>query len=227
MSAPASQPQRPITDDRDAWRTYWQAQGISWRTEPEIDEERQRFLAERRATAPDLVRGIYPFSGIRLSRADVEWLLATHESLGACGPVVWDEGKDKPVQERRVELDLRGAHLEGLFLSLMPLTRLRGGLSLDELNQIPTRELADKAVAFDRAAVHFEKADFSWAELTNAELPGAHLEGAYLVETRLEKASLSWAHLEYAHLMGTHLEGANLTRSFSSKSVRSSIPQIP
>lgn len=37
--------QRPITDDRDAWYTYWEAQGQSWRTEPEIGEERQAQLA--------------------------------------------------------------------------------------------------------------------------------------------------------------------------------------
>ncbi len=49
-----------------------------WRTEPEIDTERQRYLAERRAIAPDIEQGIYPFRGIKLSRADVEWLLATH-----------------------------------------------------------------------------------------------------------------------------------------------------
>ena len=34
--------QRPAINDRDAWRAYWQTQGMPWRTEPEIDEERQQ-----------------------------------------------------------------------------------------------------------------------------------------------------------------------------------------
>jgi hypothetical protein len=53
--------QRPTNnDDREGWRAYWQAQGMPWRTEPEIDEERQRFLAERRAITPDIEQRIYP-----------------------------------------------------------------------------------------------------------------------------------------------------------------------
>ena len=73
------QPQRPTDDNRDAWRAYWQAQEMPWRTEPEIDEERRRFLAERRAITPDFQRGVYPIrdehGSIKLDRADVEWLL--------------------------------------------------------------------------------------------------------------------------------------------------------
>lgn len=60
---------------RAAWRAYWQAQGMEWRTEPEIDEERQLFLTERRAVTPDIERGNYPFRDekgrITLTRADV------------------------------------------------------------------------------------------------------------------------------------------------------------
>jgi hypothetical protein len=56
MSAPASEPQRPITDDREAWRTYWPAQGMPWRTEPEIPEEQQQFLARRRQSQSSAAR---------------------------------------------------------------------------------------------------------------------------------------------------------------------------
>src|SRR5258706_12408088 len=77
--------QRPTTDDKEVWKTYWKAKGWSWRTEPEIDTERQVFLAERRAIVPDVKKGIYPFKDIKLSRADVEWLLATHN--GGRGPL--------------------------------------------------------------------------------------------------------------------------------------------
>ena len=38
---------RPMNDDKDAWRTYWEAQGQEWRTGPEIDEDRQKHLAEK------------------------------------------------------------------------------------------------------------------------------------------------------------------------------------
>jgi uncharacterized protein YjbI with pentapeptide repeats len=210
MSAHSTEPQRPNINEREAWPVYWQAQGMTWRGEPEIDEQRQQFLAERRDIVPDLVRGVFPFGGITLTRGDIEWLLATHVSLGVYGPVVWDEEKVKPDEQRRVGLDLRGAHLEGLVLALLPLARLRGGLSMRELNQSQTTNLTDTALALDRAAVHMEKAILYLAELTDAQLQGAHLEQANLISAHLEKASLSWAHIDYANLSGTHLEGAHL-----------------
>ena len=33
--------QRPTTNEEEAWKAYWKAQGQEWRTEPEIDAERQ------------------------------------------------------------------------------------------------------------------------------------------------------------------------------------------
>src|SRR5260221_1877063 len=109
----SDQVQRPTSDDdREGWKAYWTAQGMAWRTEPEIDEERQRFLAERRAITPDIKNGIYPFKSITLGRADVEWLLATHESGGMRGPVDWSDEK----QRERKGLDLRGAVLRGAEL---------------------------------------------------------------------------------------------------------------
>ncbi|HEX8035383.1 MAG TPA: hypothetical protein VF510_16120, partial [Ktedonobacterales bacterium] len=67
------EPQRPTADDRKAWKAYWTTQGMLWRTEPEIDEERQRHLAERRAVQADIELGIYPFrdenGSIKLTRA--------------------------------------------------------------------------------------------------------------------------------------------------------------
>ncbi len=67
-------PHRPTTsDDRGAWEAYWQACGMPWRTEAEISPERQALLAQCRALPPDIAQGIYPFKGVTLSRADVEW----------------------------------------------------------------------------------------------------------------------------------------------------------
>ena len=51
----------------------------------EISKERQEFLAERRKIKPDYRQDIYPFKDIKLKRADIEWLLATHESKGIRG----------------------------------------------------------------------------------------------------------------------------------------------
>ena len=107
--------QRPATDDPKAWQAYWEAQGWPWRTEPEIDVERQKYLAERRVIVPDIEQGIYPFKDIKLSRADVEWLLATHEN--GRGPVDWSDES----QHARKGLDLRGADLHELDLSRLPL----------------------------------------------------------------------------------------------------------
>src|SRR5436189_299217 len=114
-------PHRPTLDDRHAWHSYWKEQGQPWRKEPEIDLQRQAELAQRRAIVPDIERGIYPFKGVKLSRADVEWLLVTHEN--GRGPVVWsDEG-----QRGRNGLDLRGADLRGVDLSRLPLACLCAG----------------------------------------------------------------------------------------------------
>src|SRR6266705_971187 len=102
--------QRPTTDNREKWRIYWEQQGQRWRTETEIDGKRQEELARRRTIVPDIETGIYPFKEIKLSRADVEWLLATHESSGLCGPVNWKHEN----QRDREGLDLRGADLRDL-----------------------------------------------------------------------------------------------------------------
>ena len=48
---PASQ--RPVNDDEKAWKAYWKTQGQSWRTQPEIDTERQKYLAGRCSIKPD------------------------------------------------------------------------------------------------------------------------------------------------------------------------------
>src|SRR5215470_4248692 len=99
MSDPTSslpaQPQYPTPNDRAAWLDYWQKCGQSWRTEPEIDSNRQQYLTERLTIKPDIAQGNYPFKGIKLDRADVEWLLANHEQKR--GPIDWT---DEPQRER-------------------------------------------------------------------------------------------------------------------------------
>jgi hypothetical protein len=104
--------ERPAPEGYKSWPDYWKAQGMPWRTEPEIDEEQQRYLVERRAIQPDIEKGIFPFKDIKLDRADVEWLLATHESRDKVGPVWWEQEKGTPRDKRRTGLDLRGANLD-------------------------------------------------------------------------------------------------------------------
>src|SRR6266566_7021045 len=112
--------QRPTTNDPKAWKTYWKAQGQPWRTEPEIDAERQKYLAERRAITPDMEKGISPFKDISLSRADIEWLLATHEN--GLGPVDWNDEN----QRKREGLDLGGADVRNVNLRDLPLSYMKG-----------------------------------------------------------------------------------------------------
>jgi uncharacterized protein YjbI with pentapeptide repeats len=193
--------QRPITDDRDAWHTYWKAQGQSWRTEPEIGEERQAQLAECCAVVPNIQKGIYPFKDIKLSRVDIEWLLATHED--GRGPIEWNYEN----QRKGEGLDLRGADLSSLDMRSLPLTCMRSGLNRSE---------AIVATLDERhmAAVNLEGANLSLAHLEGAYLSYAHLEGANLYRAHLEGVDFYGAHFEGAYLKEASLEGASLRTSF-------------
>ena len=205
------QPQRPIGNDPAAWHAYWQAQGMTWRTEPDIDEARQVYLAARQAVKPDIEKGIYPFRDengpIKLTRSDVEWLLATHE--GGRGPVDWGWLSKLTSDERpraRKQLDLRGANLIDVNLRALPLTYIAGGLNASDWNAAAPEQR-------EFAAAHFEKANLFDAHLEAVTLYGTHFEGATLNQTRLERARLTDTHLEGASLFAAHLEGANLTET--------------
>jgi hypothetical protein len=207
--------QRPTDDNREAWRAYWTAQGMPWRWEPEIDQERQQYLAQRRAIKPDIERGLYPFrdahGGIKLDRADVEWLLESHESGGMRGPVDWSIEK----QREREGLDLRGADLASQDLHDLPLARMRGGMSADEVPGISPGEVPGTSRAQrEMAAAQFQHASLSRAHLEGAALRRAHFQGADLTSVHLEDAYLYKAHFEGAYLRNAHLEGANLQLAF-------------
>lgn len=105
-------PRRPNSDAGDLWIAYWQATGQSWRREPEIGEERQRFLS-RRLTHPETWQGQRPFHRLKLGRGDIEWLLA-NQVLWACAEV-----------RGRLDLrdaDLSRADLRGLDRTMLALT---------------------------------------------------------------------------------------------------------
>ena len=187
--------QKPTTDDRHAWKAYWKEQNQTWRTEPEIDIERQKVLTNRRNITPGSEQNPYPFKDIKLTRADVEWLLATHEN--GRGPVDWNDRN----QRKRNGLDLRGAILNGVNLNGLPLSRLLSG----------TKATFEQRMI---AAIHLERASLREAHLEGAKLTRAYLEGAFLPEAHLEQADLEQAHLEEVNLREAHLEGADLRKVF-------------
>ena len=206
QSEPSSlQSIRPSNDDHAAWLVYWQEQDQPWRTEPEISPARRAELEKRRALVPDIEKGIYPFKGMKLDRADVEWLLATH----AGGPVNWSNEKER----EREGLDVRGADLQHADLHQLPLTRLRGGLTFGEW-LMATEEQRSSAVVLmrgvDLSGAQLAGAHLHEAQLKGAKLSGAQLAGAILWRAQLERADLSQAQLKGAILWGARLERATL-----------------
>ena len=188
------------------------------RSLPKISPERQAELEKRRALVPDVKKGVYPFKGMKLDRADVEWLLATHEG----GSVKWSDEKERECEG----LDVRGADLQQADLHQLPLACLHGALTSYE-EQGATKEQRSSAVVLMRGAnlsyarlegadlieAQLEGANLSYTQLEGANLSGVQLEGAYLVEAQLEGADLSRAQLKGALLWGAQLEGADLRKA--------------
>ena len=214
---------RPTTGDPAAWRTYWQTQDQGWRTEREISLERQEELRRCLEIVPDIVRGIYPFKGMKLERADVEWLLAMHDA--GQGLVNWanEQNEQNEQKRQRFGLDMRGADLRRTDLHGLPLTKLRGGLTFSEYLDATEAQCNGAAVLLEGAnllraqlkGANLLKAQLKGANLRKAQLEGtdlqvAQLKGANLEEAQLEGAYLQWAELEGANLRGAWLEGANL-----------------
>lgn len=201
----------PAIDDRDGWRAHWRVQGQPWRTEPEIDPERQKELEQHRAVVPNIEKNSYPFKDMYMSRADVKWLLATHEN--GRGPIDWtDVG-----QRTRHGLDLRGAQLTKIDLSGLPLACMVGGLAFSGKWSLETAEQRNAA------GIHLEEANLSGAHLEGANIRGVHgdranffkayLEAGDLSRANLRETNLREAQLNRATLVRAHLEGADLRRS--------------
>jgi uncharacterized protein YjbI with pentapeptide repeats len=182
------------------WRTHWQEEGMPWRVEPEISKSRKDVLRQRLSIQFNVEHGQYPFKGLRLSRADVEWLLAEHE--GGLGPVDWAD----PDQRRRDGLDLRGADLSGVNLTRLPFARSRGGLTPDEYIPIFGNHLWHSS----QAAIDLRGANLFQTHLEGPILTWAHLEDASFERSYLQRADLSDAHMARTSLRRAQLSGANL-----------------
>lgn len=204
-------------EDREAWQAFWAERGQGWRTEPEIDVERQAELAARREIAPDILRGTYPFKGMKLKRADIEWLLATHEN--GRGPVDFHD----PSQGDRAGLDLRGADLSYAQLQGLPLARTVGDVTWriwDRLTEKQHRMAAIQLQHADLKGAFLEGSSLEYADLEGADLRGCHLEevnlgtanmqGAYCENAQLDGADLWYTHLRGAFLWRVNLRGARL-----------------
>jgi uncharacterized protein YjbI with pentapeptide repeats len=200
--------QRPTANDQNEWKAYWQGQGQPWRTEPEIDLERQAFLTERRNITSDWKQGIYPFKDIKLSRADVEWLLATLDN--GRGPVDWNDVS----QRDRKGLDLRGGELHYVNLSNLPLAGLQGGLNEAEKESATVHQIKEAAVRLD------------WCNLTSAHLEGANLTGANLWRADLRGTHLYDAHLEYADLRSAFFDETSTLRKATLGSTNHKFAQL-
>jgi uncharacterized protein YjbI with pentapeptide repeats len=201
--------QRPNTDDNRAWHAYWEAQDQPWRTEPEIDSERQHYLEEH-LTVKEREWERYPFKESVLDRADVEWLIATY----ADGRGFAAQGYQ--LLQKRNGLDLRGADLRKVDLHGLPLKGVdlyNAHLEGTDLREV-LLERANLSAAYLQDAylynAHLEDAYLGEAQLNRADLRAAYLEGADLSEACLESADLSEAHLERTNLKGASLERTNL-----------------
>jgi uncharacterized protein YjbI with pentapeptide repeats len=188
-----------------------------WHTEPVIEPARQEQLTRRLATAVDLKRGIYPFKGMKLSRADIEWLLTIQDKRH-------DPALHHGKHQRHEGLDVRGADLRKVDLHALPLAHLSGSLTREEWDETTAEQHAAATVLLtgaDLSEAHLEEAELNGARLEKvslrdaylekAKLASAHLEQAFLAKARLKEADLSGAHLEQADLSGTHLEQTSLT----------------
>lgn len=185
--------QRPGEQKRADWPAFWAKQGQPWRTEPEIDARRQAELTARRNITPEVLRGIYPFKGMKLQRADIEWLLATHEN--GRGPVDYHDES----QRERVGLDLRGANLSHANLQNLPLARTIGDVTWRTWTNLTQKQ-------HRMAAIQLQHADLKGAHLEEASLEYADLEQADLRGCYMQKANLGTASLQGAYCEGAHME---------------------
>jgi len=215
MSSPLDPPPPDRMQRTSEWRKHWQKVGQVWRTQPEISEQRQKSLAQMQSWITPAQRAPFPFKDETLSLADVEWLLAVHESHRIYGPI--DISNELHIE--RAGLNLAGANLAHCDLSGLPLARLNGSASSQRSldHSVFTSVNLEKA---NLAEAHLEEANLVKANLKQAHLTGAylaeallveaHLEGAFFNEADLEQADLTACMIANGHFIKARLERASL-----------------
>jgi uncharacterized protein YjbI with pentapeptide repeats len=191
-----------------------QANGDAWgdAVAPERQAKLETLVRRQaeRAAKPEAERGESAFNGVRLTGADVFWLVArTLAGTDEAQAVAVKMGQLRRAQNNGFlpfNLRLDALHLEGAALVGAHLERASlVGAHLERASLVGAHlERASLSVA------HLERADLEGAHLERADLSVAHLEGASLVGAHLERADLEGAHLKRADLAGVHLEGAFL-----------------
>lgn len=145
-----------------------------------------------------------------MSRADVEWLLATHEN--GHGPVDWSDEN----QRKRIGIDLRGADLCEVDLSNLPLACLCAGLTWEEWLNTTEGQRQMASVLMERADLrraHLEGANLRWSQMKGAYLNEAYMKHACFSGAQMESISLYKAQLEAVDFYKTHLEGASIYKA--------------
>jgi uncharacterized protein YjbI with pentapeptide repeats len=162
---------------------------------PERQAELQDYL-DRWQAESDHGERKGPFAEVRLSGADVRWLVTQF----------W-RSNDGTVPDLHLEgAQLNEAHLEGAHLDFAHLYGATLSSAHLEGAHLPGANLDGATLS----GAQLDGANFGSAHLVGANLVGAHLVGAYFRESHLEGAIFARAHLEGANLMMAHLEGANL-----------------
>ena len=186
--------QLSTSDDMFDWLTYWNDRGLEWRTEPEIDIERQQILWKLLNEASKGDQGQHPFKHIVLKRDDVEWLIARY--IFGYGSEEWQDERWRNNWRKRYVLDLSSAVFRKADLHGLPLTNV--DLSKAVLEDV---NLSD---------ANLEGADLSGSVLERANLTKASLIGANLVGARLNWAQLNGANMEMASFNGAYMKWVNL-----------------
>ncbi len=192
---------------------------------PTLPTARQEYLNDLLAAEAGMADDAAPLRGVKLDRADIEWLLeragASSIPEPAPGALVRntfrlnlrgadfhdDQGRPAALSDLALEhVDLRGARLEGVtfYRSALDGADFTGAMLMGANLSRTTL----KGATFLRARL--QGADLSEAQLQDATLRLASLEGADLRLANLHGTDLRGAHLEGADLRNAHLEGADL-----------------
>ncbi len=208
---------------------------LRWAREPTISTDRQHYLLERLGTTADFVTGSYPFAGVRMHRADLEWLLVQPElprarevtrsspglsfhTPGGGVQLRFIGGGGRPTanepdawmgfrSERFAALDLRGADLTGQDLSDLPLACVKAGLWEHDVlhHRLWTPDM------WKAAGTRFDHCLLVNTELVGAVLVGASFDGARLANTQCRGTDMRYSALDGATIIDAGFEFANLS----------------